>query len=289
MRGFIKTLILLCLALAVFGGGGYWAYTLFLKPEIELKRDRESPPAPSPVFQDGTVGEFKKCLEVEAAGDFLAARRAYEDFLQTYPDSTKAEEARFRLGAIRLGQLFAPRMAPGKEIYVVKSGDVLLKICHRLKVPPDLIMAMNQMESSALRVGQKLYWIPDEFTAVVDRVGSKVVVFAGSEFFAQVPILSTQGTAWVGTPPKKTSMAALDVKVFDKPGWKDGRRVSTSDKEYAEALLWVVFQPGGHTFYAEPGQDGGNVSRPTSGYGLDPAVVRALSALLRKGETVTIR
>ena len=290
MRGWTKALVLVVLVSGVFGGGGYVTYRLFLEPEIELKRELADPVAARPAYEDGTEVEYKKCVELEGAGDPLAARRAYEEFLQTYPDSSKAEEARYRLGAIQLSLLFAPRMVPGKEVYVVKAGDVLLKVCHRLKVTPELILAMNHLESSALRVGQRLYWVRDDFSVVVDRVGGKVVVHRGGQFFAQARILSTQGGAWVGQPPKKTKVGGLEVKVFDKPGWKDGQRLGAGDKGYAEALLWVVLQPGGHTLYAEPGQGvEEGVSRPSTGYGLEPAVVRALSALLRKGEGVSIR
>ncbi len=290
MRGWIKGLVLVVLVGGVFGGGGYVAYQLFWEPELKLQQELAEPVGVRLAFEDGTEGEYRKCLELEAAGDPLAARRAYEEFLQGYPDSSKAEEARYRLGAIQLSLLFAPRMVPGKEVYVVKSGDVLLKVCHRLKVTPELILAMNRLESTALRVGQKLYWVRDDFSVVVDRVGGKVMVLRGGEFFAQARILSTQGSAWVGVPPKKTRDGGLEAKVFDKPGWKDGQRLASGEKGYSEAFLWVVLQPGGHTLYAEPGVElREGVSRPNAGYGLEPEVVRALSALLRKGEGVSIR
>ncbi len=289
MRGWIKGLVLVVLGSGVFGGGGYVSYRLFLEPELELKRELENPALARPAFEDGTEVEYRKCLEVEGAGDPLAARRSYEEFLQSYPDSSKAEEARYRLGAIQLSLLFAPRMVPGKELYVVKAGDVLLKICHRLKVAPELLMAMNRLESSALRVGQKLYWVRDDFSVVVDRAGSKVLVLKGGEFFAQARVLSTQGAAWVGAPSKKSLAVPVQAKVFDKPGWKDGQRIGVGEKGYAEAWPWVVLQPGGVTLYAEPGAEQEGVNRPVSGYGLEPEVVRALSALLRKGESVSIR
>ncbi|MEI6712745.1 MAG: LysM peptidoglycan-binding domain-containing protein [Verrucomicrobiota bacterium] len=288
MGGFLKALVLIALTAIVFGGGGYYTYSLFVKPEVELQREKDSPVPLAPAFEDSTIGEFQKCAQVEAAGDPLAARSAYLEFLETYPDSSKAEEARFRVGAIQLGLLFTPRMTPGKQAYVVKQGDVMNKICSRLKIAPDLLMAINHLESSNLRIGQRLYWMPSQFSAVIDRPGSKVMILQGGDFFAQVPVISVQGNARVGAI-KKGAQAVVSVKVSDKPGWKDGQRVASTDKGYADSLHWIVFQPGGHTLYAEPGAGVENVPRPTSGYGLAPDVVRQLSALLRKNETVTIR
>ncbi len=288
VKGFLKAIVLLVLIAAVFGGGGYYTYTLFVLPEVALQRDKESPVPASQGFEDTTVAEYQKCVQLEAAGDPLAAMRSYTEFLNAYPDSTKAEEARFRLGAIQMNLLLSPRMTLGKQAYVVKAGDVLNKISHRLKVSPDLLMAMNRLESSNLRVGQRLVWVPSQFSAIIDRKESKVLILQSGEFFAQYPILSTQGAARVGVL-KKGAPAGLRVKVTDKPGWKDGQRLSSNEKGYAESFHWIVFHPGGHTLYAEPGAEMENVPRPSSGYGLLPEAVTALSALLPKNQTVTIR
>lgn len=278
------------MAAAVFGGGGFYTYKLFLKPEIDLKREKESPVPPPPAFVDTTVGEFTKCVQVEEAGDPLAARSAYTDFLNNYPDSSKVEDAKFRLGAIQLKLLFAPRLTPGKQAYVVKQGDVINKLSHRLKVSPELLMTMNQLESSNLRVGQRLLYVTSDFSVTVDRTAGKVVVFKGKEFFAQAPILAFLGNA-KPQPPKKGQGVPQPVsaKVMDKPGFREGQRLAVTDKGYREALHWIVIQPGGHTIYAEPGEGTENVSRPSSGYGLEPETVRLLSALLRKNDAVSIR
>ncbi|MEY2600489.1 MAG: Outer rane lipoprotein [Verrucomicrobiota bacterium] len=288
MGALIRVLVLLVLAAAVFGGGGYYTYLLYVKPDLELQREKDSPVPAQPAVEDPTLVEYAKCLRVEEAGDPLAARRSFEDFLENYPDSSKAEEARYRLGAIQMQLLFTPRMTPGKQVYVVKSGDVLNKVSHRLKVPVEMLMAMNAMEGSNLRVGQRLLWVPADFSTVVDRKGGKVVVLKGGEFFAQCEIRATRGSASLG-PPKKGAPLEVKAKVVDKAAWKEGQRMGITEKGSREALHWIVLQPGGHTLYAEPGEGAEKVSRPSSGYGLDPDRVRELSALLRKNETVTIR
>ena len=137
VRGFLKGLFVLCLTVAVFGGGGYYTYLLYIHPEVELDREKKSPGQMQPAFTDPTLAEFQKCVDIEAIGDPLASRRSYADFLDTYPDSTKAEDARTRLGALQAALLLSPRASPEKQVLIVKSGDVLNKLSHRLKTSPE--------------------------------------------------------------------------------------------------------------------------------------------------------
>ena len=81
----------------------------------------------------------------------------------------------------------------------------------------------------------------------------------------------------------------LSVKVQDKPSWKEGQRLSFGEKGYREAPKWIVFQPAGHTLFQNDADGGPGAPKPPSGYGLDAEAVRVLSALLRKGDAVTIR
>ena len=289
VKGFLKGLFILALTLAVFGGGGYYTYLLYIHPDIELEREKTSPSRAQPAFTDPTLAEYQKCLEIESIGDPLASRRSYSDFLENYPDSGKAEDARTRLGAIQSTLLFTPRATPDKQIVIVKPGEVLNKLSHKLKTSPELLFELNQLETPNLRVGQRLYSVPTNFSVLIDRPASKVVVLRDKEFFTQYPILGTQGNAHVGPPPKKTPPAVIVAKVQDKPGWKDGLRVNFGEKGYRDAARWVVLSPPSHTLYSLSSDSPENFPKPPSGYGLDPEAVRQLSALLRKNDSVSIK
>jgi LysM repeat protein len=288
VKGFLKALFVLLLTGAVFGGGGYYTYLLYIRPEIELEREKNSPTPAAPAFTDPTLAEYQKCLQIEAIGDPLASRRSYSEFLDSYPDSSKADEARTRLGAIQTALLFNPRATPEKQIVIVKSGDVLNKLSHKLKTSPELLTAINHLESPNLRVGQRLYSVPANFSVLIDRTTSRVTVLRGGEFFTQYPILGTQGNAHLG-PPKKGAPTGLVAKVQDKPGWKNGARVSFGEKGFGESTRWVVLSPPGHSLYIVDSDSGETVPKPPSGYGLAANAVRELSALLRKNDTVTIK
>lgn len=288
MRGFFKGLFVLLLTAAVFGGGGYYTYLLYIHPDIELEREKNSPSPPPPAFTDPTLAEYQKCLQIEAVGDPLASRRGFIEFLDNYPDSSKADEARTRLGAIQTSLLFSPRATPDKQITIVKPGEVLNKLSHKLKTSPELLAEINHLETPNLRVGQRLYSVPSNFSAQIDRPASKVTVLRDGEFFTQYPILGTQGNAHVGTV-KKGAAALITAKVQDKPGWKDGTRINFGEKGFKDSIRWVVLSPPGHALYTMPVDSSDNLPKPPSGYGLAPNAVRELSALLRKNDTVTIK
>ncbi len=287
MRTFLKTLIVLGLALVVFGGAGYFAYNLYLKPEEELRRELESPQSAPPAIVDTTLPEFQKCLDIEAVGDHLASRRAFLEFAETYPDSPSAEEARFRVGRAQAALLLSGKMTPDKLTYTVKAGDNLNRLCGRLKCSADLLLQMNHLESSNLRVGNRLIYTTANFSVHIDRPLAKVVVRRAGEFFGQYRILSVEGNAKIGMPKKGNETIA--VKVLDKPGWLNGARLASNDKAYLESARWIVFQPGGHTLFGVSSDTDQPPAKPSSGYGVDPEAIRLLAAVLGKNDTVSIR
>jgi len=288
VKWFLKALVVVALTALVFGGGGYATYLYFMETEIKLAKDKGGPVPLTPELQDPTLVEYQKCLQIDAVGDPLATRRAYLEFIDAYPDSSKFEEARNRLGAIQVALLLSPRATPEKDVYVVKSGDSLTKVSHRLKTSQELLVEINRIEGVNLRVGQRLYSVPAQFSAVIDRPSSKVIVLKAGEFFAQYPIVATQGSAKIGAQ-KKGVPPPLAAKVHDKPAWNAGVRLNFGEKGFQAASHWIVLQPPNHTLYAVPADPAENAPKPTSGYGLAPDAVRELSALLQKNDTVTIR
>ncbi|MEI6871886.1 MAG: LysM peptidoglycan-binding domain-containing protein [Verrucomicrobiota bacterium] len=288
MKWFLKALVITLLATVVFGGGGYATYLFLMETEIKLAKDKDSPAAAAPQFVDTTLAEYQKCLQMEAAGDPLATRRAYSEFLDAYPDSSKFDEVRERLGTLQVSLLMAPRATPEKEIYVVKPGDSLTKVSHRLKTSPELLAQINQLEGVNLRVGQRLYSVPAQFSALIDRGAAKIIVLKSGEFFAQFPILSASGSARIGSQ-KKGSPTVLTAKVHDKPAWSAGQRLAFGDKGFQEASRWIVMQPPNHSIFAVSDAPSETVPKPASGYGIAPEAVRTLSALLQKNDSVTIR
>jgi LysM repeat protein len=292
----IKGLIILLLAVAVFGSGIYWTYELYFRPKRELLREKTLPPPPPPV--DPSLADFDACLELKKEGRWEEARQALEFFMERYPQSSKADAARQALGEIN-GLLFlSPERWPEKQEYSVKKGDVLNKVAASLRCSPELLMRANKLSGVTLRIGQRLVVPTGDFSLVLSPRSKRVTILNRGRYFKQYIIRSqisrkTNG-AGNGAKESKQPLAAASLrltgKVSDKMAWAaTGKRLSYADPDYQEAFHWIVLSVGNHTLYSEPGPDiKPQPPRPPSGLGLDPESVEELAALLRKGDPVTI-
>lgn len=281
----MKALFILLLACAIFGTAGYFTYELFVKPQVALQREREAPPTPRP--EDPTIPELRKCLALKEKGQLLEARKALDDFIDRYPESTKLDEARDALSEVNTRIFLSPISAPEKQLYVVKSGDVLNRVATRTKSTAELLTKANNLQGTMLRIGQKLYVSPASFSLVISRKRSKVTVLNEGRFFAQYAVRQWPSQLQAA---KKGGASKQTGKVLDKIAWLDGERVIYSDKGYANATHWINISIPHCTLYGEPpeGADPKTVSKPSSGIAISPQGAAELGVMLRRGNPVTL-
>ncbi len=282
----MKVLIVLLLACVIFGASGYFAYDLFIKPQVELKREKEAPATPAP--PDPTVPDFNKCVALKLKGKLPEARKALQEFIESNPHSTKLDDARNELGDVNTRIFLSPIQTPEKQVYIVKSGDVITRVARKNKSTPELIMKANALTGSMLRIGQKLLLPPANFTLTISRRQNKVIVNNGGRFFKQYPIL-----AWpTQIPPYKRGVPQQKQtgKVLERIAWYDGGRVIFTDKGYESATFWISTSIHHCTLYAEPppNADPKKVSKPPSGIALPPKATAELAAMLVRGNPVTL-
>ncbi|MEI8343263.1 MAG: LysM peptidoglycan-binding domain-containing protein, partial [Verrucomicrobiota bacterium] len=188
---FIKALILLLLALGVFGSAGYFTYELLVKPKVELKQELDNrvlmgDPTPPP---DPSLPELEYCLKLKKSGDLVGARTALEAFLEHNPKSTKLTEARAALGEVNTDIFFSRIPSPDKEEYVVKPGDALAKIERKLKTNAELLTRSNNLDDPRkLRIGQVLIVSHPQFALTINRKEKTVMLFNHGKFFKQYPV-----------------------------------------------------------------------------------------------------
>lgn len=284
----VKAVIIILLIVVVFGTGAYWTYELFVRPQKELKEEKLMPPAPAP--PDPSLPELEKAVALQKEGKILEARTALTEFLDRNPQSTKIEEARERLGEVNTDITLSTKPAPEKQIYIVKSGDVLQRVANRLKTTPELIMRSNNMSGVMLRIGQKLLVTPTEFSVVINKRERKVTLLNQGKFFKQYAIRTLPARAVAAAkkpgPPAPKVTGKIHEKIAFAP---DGRRITFDAKEYGNANHWIVSVPG-HTLYSAPDENSTVPANkpPTGGLGLAPEQMAELAALLSKGNPVTI-
>jgi len=275
----LKALVILALMAAVFGGGAYFAYTLFIEPDQNLKRETAfGTPTPPP---DMTIPEYEGCLRLKTDHQWVDARAAYEHFLETYPASTKLDAAKNDLGEVNMAIYFSGGASPDKDAYVIKPGDTLARIEKKLKAPGDVIMRTNNItDPRRLRVGDTLYVSHPDFSLVIDRKTRIVTLYNHARFFKQYHPADWTAPAVKGNP------APVAGKVTEIASFKNGQRVAFGSRDFEDSSHWVQITPGGYTLYTNPAEGGEKVA---TGIALSASDMDELSALLTHGVPVTIR
>lgn len=281
----MKALFVLLLACAIFGSAGYYTYELFIRPGVELQKEKDAPATPVP--PDPAEPELAKCIEIKKQLKWLDARKAFEEFIEQHPESRLVEKAKDELGEVNSTIFLTPIPAPEKQVYVVKSGDVLNAVARKTKSTVELIMRANNLSGTMLRIGQKLYLPPADFSVVISRKHQRVTILNGGKFFKHYPIKDMPAAI----QPKKGVPAVKQAgKVIERIAWLDGSRVTLADKGYADASHWITISIGHCTLYAQPpeGADPKTYQKPPSGIALDAGATAELSAMLSRGNPVTL-
>jgi len=278
----MKWLFVLLLALVIFGGAAWFGYNTFVKEEIEFKKEQrgEVPPEPVPDF---SLPEFQAAAKLRQEGKLAEARDALIAFIQKYPGGLHLAEAKDLLGEVNVDILLSRYPSPEKAEYVVKPGDVLAKIARKLKTTPELIMRMNNMSGTMLRIGERLLISRPDFSIVIQRKANLVVLLNHGVFFKQYHVREAK------LPPKQPP--TITAKVAETMAFKGGKRVGLGSKEYIGSTRWIRLAGApAYTLYSTPDPAHPNIDQPPppSGIGLAASDVEELSGLVNNGTSVTI-
>ncbi len=278
----MKWLLVLLLALIIFGGAAWFGYNTFVKQEIELKKEQrgEVPPAPVP---DISLPEFQAAAQLRQEGKLAEAREALIAFIQKYATGLHLEEAKDLLGEVNVDIFLSRYPSPEKTEYIVKSGDVLAKIARKLKTTPELIMRMNNMSGTMLHIGDRLLISHPDFSMVINRKANLAVLLNHGVFFKQYHVREAK------LPPKQPSR--ITAKVAETMAWKGGKRVGLGSPDYISSTRWIrIAGAPGYTLYSTPDPAHPNLEQPPppSGLGLAASDVEELSSLVNNGTPVTI-
>jgi LysM repeat protein len=278
----MKWLFVLLLALVIFGGAAWFGYNTFVKEEIEVKKEQRGEVTPPPVV-DVSLPEFEAAVKLRKDGKLAEARDALVAFIQKYPSGKHLDEARDLLGEVNVEILLSRHPSSEKTEYIVKPGDVLAKIARKLKTTPEMIMRMNNMSGTMLRIGDRLLISNPDFSMVIQRKANLVVLLNHGVFFKQYHVREAK------LPPKQS--AKITTKVAEKMAWKGGQRVGLGSKEYLASTKWVRFAgAAGYTLYSVPDSTHPNVDQPPppTGLGLAATDLEELSTLVNSRTPVTI-
>ena len=277
----MKWLFVLFLAVVIFGGAAWFGYDLFFKQEIELKKEQrgEVTVAPTP---DISLPEFQAAAKLRQEEKLPEARAALTTFIEKYPNGGHAEEAKDLLGEVNVDIFLSRTPSPEKEEYIVRPGDVLAKIGHKMKSTPELIMRMNNLNSTMLRVGERLLISHPDFSLVIQRKTKLVVLLNKGAFFKQYHVKE------VKLPAKQPARSV--TRVAEIMAWRGGKRVGFGTKEFIGSTRWVRLAAPGYILYSVADGAHPNVDQPppTTGLAMAASDVEELSALVNSRTQVTI-
>ena len=172
-------------------------------------------PTPAP---DLSLPEFQAAAKLRQEGKLVEARNALITFIQKYPNGQHFEEAKDLLGAINIDILFSPVPSPEKKEYIVKKGDVIARVAQKMKTTPELIMRTNNMNSTMLRIGERLLISNPDFSMFIQTKQKLIVLINHGQFFKQYHVQE------VKLPPKQPPR--INTKVAEDFGvekWQTGR------------------------------------------------------------------
>jgi LysM repeat protein len=278
MNNLVKLLVVASLAIGVFGGGGFVAYRLFFKkPDPRGRNPNEPVVTPTP---DPGIAMFNQAKREIASGDQNDAQKILLALVQSFPDSTRINEARKLLGDLNISAFFSPEPGPDKTEYVVIRGDSIARIATKTRNPAELIFKANGLDSLTIQPGRKLIIPKGQFSLVVNTKKGDVTLMNNGIFFRWYKPLELK-------LPAKVVLGQF--KAREKIAWADGIRVAFGEKKYLGSSRWIPVSGSGITLYSETNPEKPNVQKPATGIMLGPADMEELFALVVKDTPVTVK
>lgn len=277
----MKWLFALLLAVIIFGGAAWFGYNFVFKQDIEVRKEQRGEITPEP-RPDLSLAEFQAAAQLRQEGKLPEARAALTAFIEKYPTGPHVDEAKDLLGEVNIDIFLSRTPSPEKEEYIVKSGDVLQKIAHKMKSTPELIMRMNNLSGTMLRIGEHLLISHPDFAIFVQRKPNVLVLLDHGAFFKQYHVREEK------LAPKQA--AKVQTKVAEVMAWKGGKRVGIGSKDYVSSTRWIRLAAPAYTIYSLPDNAHPNLDQPPppSGLGLAATDAEELSTLVKAQMPVTI-
>jgi LysM repeat protein len=278
MNNVVKLLVVAALASGIFGGGGFVAYQLFFKkPGTDRRNANEPVVTPTP---DPGIAMFDQAKQQIANGDRSEAQKILLALIQSFPDSTRINDARKLLGDLNISEFFSSAPGPSKTEYVVVRGDSIAKIALKTKDPAELIFKANGLDSLTIQPGKRLIIPKGQFSLVINTKRGDLTLMNSGNFFRWYKPLEVK-------PPAKIVLGQF--KVREKIAWSGGIRVAFGEKKYLGSSRWIVVNESGITLYSETNPQTPNVQQPGTGMMLGPADMEELFALVPKDSPVIVK
>ena len=282
------------LGIAIFGGAAYIARVAF-RPE-GLARYRSIPWVK---YVHPNIKKLKQAQTLVDEGNLKEARKILVNALLTAPKSPVTRELRDLLGDVNTQIFFSKEPSPRKTEYIVKRGDALSSIARKLQSSAEAIIRVNDLKSTLIRPGEKLFVPALDFTITIDLPRDRVVVHDSHGFFTQYPVASVE------LPPAR--QLTIQTKVTAKSFWENGKPVRPGQGLQEEGTPRIDLGRRGYVLYGveqesdatgsqiaveaddkEQTPNSDDANRPPQGIAMLKDDLSEIELLIHKGTPVTI-
>jgi LysM repeat protein len=282
------------LGAAIFGGAAYIARVVFRPPGLARYKS-----IPWVNYVHPNIKKLKQAQTLVSQGNLNEARAILVNALITAPKSPVTRELRDLLGDVNTQIFFSKEPSPRKIEYTVKRGDALSSIARKLQSSAEAIMRVNDLDSTLIRPGEKLFVPQLDFTITIDLPRNRVIVHDSHGFFTQYPIASAD------LPP--TRHPRIQTKVAAKSFWKNGKPVRAGHGFQNEGTPRINLTHRGYVLYGveensdatttqiavdaddnQATQNSLDSDRPPQGIAMLKDDLAEIELLIRKGTPVTV-
>jgi len=278
MKDLIKVFIVLGLAVTVFGGGGVAVYLLFVrKPAARHSVYNQSVMTPTPAQENSMLEQARQQL---AKGEKSNAQRTLISLIQSFPNSSRTEEAKQLLGDMNIQAFFSLELDSDKVEHIAARGDSIAKIASKTKSSPELIFKANGLDGLTIHIGQKFIIPKGRFSLFINLKRQDVTLLNNETFFR-----------WYKPQEFKLAPTAVagQFKVHEKIAWATGRRVAFGNKNYLGSSRWIILEQSGVILFSETNPENPNIQKPNFGIMLAASDMEEVFALIAKDTPVTIQ
>lgn len=291
---FSQKCVVVILGVAILGAAGYFARIVFRPPELSRYES-----IPWVKYVHPNVKRLKQAQDLVHKGKLQEAREILVKALIIAPKSPVTRELRDVLGNVDTQIYFSKEPSPRKTEYIVRQGDALSSIARKLDSSPEAIIHVNNLDSTLIRPGEKLFVPRLDFTITIDLPRNRVVVHDSRGFFTQYPIVAAQ------LPP--TRSLAIQTKVAAKSFSENGKPVQADHGMQKEGAPRIDLGHAGYVLYGvgeerqastskiavstddnEQTMSSRDANRPPQGIAMMKEDISEIALLIRKGTPVTI-
>lgn len=140
------------------------------------------------------------------------ARNALSDAYFAETSEVQRKQIKERLDELNEELVFSPNPSRDADVYVVRPGDVLVKIAKRYNTSYELIMRLNKKQNTRLKVNERLKVLKGNVSLLVDKSDFTLTVLLDNHYIKQYPV----GTGVAGKTPEGTFEIEEKLK---NPAW----------------------------------------------------------------------